>query len=227
MKVRIGLLAALMACVGLLFGGLSTASAKPMGKASAHAKASKRGPRGPRGPRGRRGRRGPAGPAGPAGPPGPAGPAGPAGGTGGTSGATSVVPAEFRGNLGAGLQAPFNAKGARIEIDCNATGFPKLRSAVDDSIGHSVWTAQQSPTGAVTTGDPETTNAANGFQVSDADVDFDNNNFVSMGAATRVDEGTFAFSSGAGNAVSGVFLASVGIGTAQGDCVFVGLVNTD
>jgi hypothetical protein len=225
MKVRIGLLAALLACVGLLFGGLSVATAKPTGKASVHAKKSA-GKRGPRGKRGKRGRRGPAGPAGPPGPPGPPGPAGAAGGNGGgTSATTGVVPVEFRGNIGSPLQVPFNAKGARIEINCSiATGVPLLRSSVDDSIAKSYYSLQGSPTGATTTGDAEN---PNGNEVSDADTDFDNNNFVTLGVGSALASGTFAFSSGAGNVVTGVYLASVGIGTAQGDCVFVGTANTD
>jgi hypothetical protein len=227
MKVRIGLLAALLACVGLLFGGLSVATAKPIGKASAKAHSSK-GKRGPRGKRGKRGRRGPAGPPGPPGPPGPAGPAGPAGGTGGggTSSTTGVVPVEYRANLSAPLATPFNAKTARIEVDCTSgSGIPRLRSSVDDSFGAALFTIDPSPSGAQTGGSPE--NVADADQFRDMDTDMDNNNVVRLGVFGTISEGTFGFSGGAGNVVTGIYTTSIGFGTPQGDCVFVGTAQTD
>jgi hypothetical protein len=211
MKVRIGLLAALLACVGLLFGGLSTASAKPMGKASAtHAKASKRGKRGPRGRRGRRGPAGPPGPAGPAGPPGPAGPAGTGGGGGG-----GITKLRYFANAGTGLTTIYDGVGYALQSNCATanTGTVSARSKADNGIASS----------SVFVGDNDQT--TDDVSTTFTDRDFDINHNVPLTAAAGVSANAiFAFSAIAGNVATANMVN--GFLTAQGDCVVAGTLET-
>jgi hypothetical protein len=204
MKVRIGLLAALLACVGLLFGGLSVASAKPSGKASVHAKKSaKRGKRGKRGPRGRRGRRGPAGPQGPPGPQGPAGPAGPGAGGGG-----GVQKLRYFANAGTGLTTIFTGQGFVLQSNCVAiaSGTVIARSTADNGVASSSFFTPNNNNATVT------------------DVNYDVNDQVQLAINGASGNAIFAFSAIAGNVASANLVTA--FGTAQGDCVVAGTLET-
>jgi hypothetical protein len=215
MKVRIGLLAVLLASVGLLFGSLSNASAKPAASASAKGNSAthvnKKGHRGRRGRRGRRGPAGPPGPAGPAGPPGPPGPAGPGGGGGG--GASGDTKLRYVANFGTGLANIFTGPGYVIQGDCAAATFTMTaRSTLDDGIG----SATQFGIGAA--------NGTNGNTADSGtiDSDWDVNQPIPLNPGPNFGNGIFASSSTAGATSAINYLVT--FFTTQGDCVTAGVI---
>jgi hypothetical protein len=98
----------------MLFGSISAANAKPMGKASAKAKSSA-GKRGPRGKRGKTGPRGPAGPKGDQGAPGAPG-----------SGSSNTVKIFFRVSGSTPFGTIYDKQNFQLDAACTG-GLPELR----------------------------------------------------------------------------------------------------
>jgi hypothetical protein len=113
-----------------------------------------------------------------------------------------------------------NQKGMLVRHDCIAF-FSQLRSTADNGL------VQVNATdGAATNG--TATGLAATTQRQGNDTDFEINELVQLLFTTAFPEsGTWAFSSFAGDVVTGVYYSSVAVATAQGDCVFVATANND
>ena len=161
---------------------------------------------------------------------GPAGPPGP--GAGGASGA--VVPVELRSNVGQGTVLLYNQRGATVEQDCN-TFFSfgaRVRSTVENSVAEAVFSPAYGTAADVNNGSVEDSDQTTGpFTSTDVDMDTNNPIFLAPQAPglNTFFAGHFSFSGGGGlnSVVTGVYVGSSQFATAQGDCVFAGILNQD